>query len=93
MKCPIPGCEKSHKNQIEHYADMSGPVTTLKKVVPSISNNVSNKPKEVIPVSNGVSNRVKDWRDKNREKYNAGQRELMRERRRKAKYDSEEEGT
>ena len=36
---------------------------------------------------------AQSWRDKNREKYNLKQRELMRKRRAYLKYDAEEEGT
>ena len=82
-------CGGSCKNDTEHFANMRGGWVTPGPVS-NISNIVSNK---VDIVSNGVSNRLNDWRDKNREKYNAYQRDLMREKRRKLKYDSEEDGT
>ena len=70
-----------------HFA--SANKSTNKKVL------VHPEAKKAIPASTNsdVLAPPKSWREKNRAAYNAKQKEIMRERRRKLKYDSEEEGT
>ena len=96
-------CKGTDHNTRDHYLRLSAA-----RVKSNIESNRSNKEvldhskaeKPVIPESNSRSNRsniesnkVLSWRDRNRARYNELQRELMRERRRRDKYDSEEEGT
>ena len=64
-------------NMTGHYASANKPVLAQKEDDVS-----TNKPLL-----------AQSWREKNRSAYNGKQRELMRERRRKLKYDSEEECT
>ena len=95
MKCPIKFCDKPHKNQIEHYADMTAPVVKSPIVTKSLLKEAVIIKPTPLPVPKPLlkaktnSERSAAWRAKNREKYNESQRELMRKR----KYDSEEEGT
>ena len=88
MKCPI--CGGPH-NMTGHYSQtaIESPlvttlVTTPKKPVKKVTTPVTTRKSSDAEIA-----KVKAWREKNRERYNAS----ARERRRKLKYDSEEEGT
>ena len=92
MKCTI--CGGPHNN-IGHFAATNAPKKAklvTRDDVPIITKSVTS------PVTSSVTSsvtslsdkeRVKAWRKKNKERFNAS----VRERRRKLKYDSEEEGT
>ena len=88
MKCTI--CGGPHNN-IGHFAATNAPKKAklvTRDDVPIITKSVTS------PVTSSVTSlsdkeRVKAWRKKNKEGFNAS----VRERRRKLKYDSEEEGT
>ena len=86
MKCLV--CGSKDHNMTGHYAclppkrPVTTPVTTPKKVPKSVTTRVTTRKSSDIE-------RVRVWREKNREKYNAS----VRDRRRKLKYGSEEEGT
>ena len=107
MGCPIKECKLPHKNMSEHYADNVAKSPGVAK--PLLKEAVIVKPftkpftKPDIkpgltftkPLLKAKTNKemVYAWREKNRKKYNDYQRELMLERKRGDKYDSEEEGT
>ena len=108
MGCPIKECKLPHKNMSEHYADNVSVAKTpavaktlLKAQRPkeSVAKTLLKVKPTKLPVAKtllkakGVNERSKAWRDKNRVAYNDRQRELMREKKRGDKYDSEEEGT
>ncbi len=57
----------------------AAPEKKLAPVAPSVVSNISNS------VSNRDVERVREWRAKNRERYNTGQRDLMRRKRAKEK--------
>jgi len=78
----------------EHYADNVSVAKT-----PGVAKLLLKVRPTKLPVAKtllkakSVNERSKAWRGKNRVAYNDRQRELMREKKRGDKYDSEEEGT
>jgi len=80
MKCPIPGCEKAHKNQFEHYSEARGVNLVTEKPLPVTKSVTKPLVTKQQPVTKSDKDRVYTWRAKNRDRYNESQRELMRKR-------------